>query len=390
MKIFFKNAIYDFENAQKAFVRKKFQSFLSLFGVIIAIASFIVLISVSEGSKKEMIDSLKDLGFNTIRVTLKEFSIISKDLNNISDGLSLSDFRDLQNRLSNSFIAPLYSKKSVSIFHKSSDFTTTLLGSNEEFLFIENLKVLQGRPFLKSDLKFLKKVAIVSLDIAQKYSINSGSNLIINNKNYEVVAVASIKDNLSSFVLIPFNTYPFQKSSFDNINIFTDDIFTTKQIVDLALTKNHKSLKDFEILIPRQILEQKLKTQRTFSIITFAIILMSLVSGGISVMNIMLSNINEQTREIGLRIALGATNIRIMQQYLIYTLFMVLLGGFLGSVLGYLIVFLISFLTDINILISLKSLLFAISLSLIAGAIFGIYPAKRAKNISPISALRDY
>ena len=117
---------------------------------------------------------------------------------------------------------------------------------------------------------------------------------------------------------------------------------------------------------------------------------MSLLSGGIGVMNIMLSNITEQTREIGLRIALGATNTRIMQQYLIYTLFLTLIGAIIGTLLGYISLLIISLISKLSIIFSIEAFFIAIVMSFLTGIIFGIYPALRAKNIEPMSALREY
>ncbi len=385
--------IYDIIDAKNAFIKKWFHSTLSLFGIIVAVASIIILISISQGAKKEMIESLQDLGFNTIRVNYKSPSIISEDLNNLSNGFTLKDLKKINiSLLETSMITPVYLDKKVSMFYKNRDFTANLYGGGESFLSIEELNIINGRPFLKSDLKLFKRVAIVSIDIAQTYNISVNSNVIINNQNFRVIGISKFKDNLNNFILTPYNTYPLINinKKFTAINIYSKELFESAKLIEKILLKNHLNIRDFEIVIPYQILKQKSKTQNIFSLITLSIAVMSLLSGGIGVMNIMLSNITEQTREIGLRIALGATNIRIMQQYLIYTLFLIFIGAIIGTILGYISLLIISLISNLSIIFSIEAFFIAIVMSFLTGIIFGIYPALRAKNIEPMSALREY
>lgn len=385
--------IYDIIDAKNAFIKKWFHSSLSLFGVVVAVASIIILISISEGAKKEMIESLQDLGFNTIRVNYKSPSIISEELNNLSSGLTLKDYESIKGTLPNSsMITPLYFDKKVSIFYKSRDFTANLYGGNENFFSIEELEIMSGRPMLKQDLDSYKRVAIVSFDLAKIYNISINSNIIIENQSFIVIGISKFKDNLNSFILTPYTTYPLidVNKKFSAINIYSKELFESSKLIENLLLKNHLNIKDFEIVIPYQILKQKSKTQNIFSFITLSIAIMSLLSGGIGVMNIMLSNIAEQTREIGLRIAIGATNRRIMQQYLIYTIFLTSIGGLVGTLLGYISLITISFISKLSIVFSIEAFFIATIMSFVTGIIFGIYPALRAKSIEPMSALREY
>jgi putative ABC transport system permease protein len=168
----------------------------------------------------------------------------------------------------------------------------------------------------------------------------------------------------------------------------TDQVISMRDILDTLLTRLHKDKKDYRIIAPLELLYQARRTQRIFSIVLGSIATISLLVGGIGIMNIMLATVSERTREIGIRRALGAKKRDIIVQFLSETLMLTFIGGVLGIVLGSLIPFLVTRFGNMPTVITGLSLILAFGISAAVGIIFGMYPAYRAANMDPIESLR--
>jgi putative ABC transport system permease protein len=168
----------------------------------------------------------------------------------------------------------------------------------------------------------------------------------------------------------------------------TGQVLPMRDILDTLLARLHKDKKDYRIVVPLELLYQARRTQRIFSIVLGSIATISLLVGGIGIMNIMLATVSERTREIGIRRALGATKRDIIVQFLSETLMLTFIGGVLGIVLGSLIPFLVTYFGRMPTVITGLSLVLAFGISAAVGVVFGMYPAYRAANMDPIESLR--
>jgi putative ABC transport system permease protein len=168
----------------------------------------------------------------------------------------------------------------------------------------------------------------------------------------------------------------------------SDLLSEAAHLIRRILDRRHYGVKDFEVILPEQLLEQKQKTQRIFNIVMGAIAGISLLVGGIGIMNIMLANILERTREIGVRRAVGATRTDVLRQFLFEALTISVAGGVLGIILGFILTSLISTYAEWKTIISPFSVILAFVVSVATGLVFGIYPAKQAADKNPIESLR--
>ena len=385
---------YDISSVLQHFKTKWVHSILSVLGIIISISSIIVMISISDGAKEKTLKNISNLGINTIRIVNKPLSNISNLNSNLSNGLNNKDLKLLNSIVNKYGYSSMNIKlKDKSIYFNSGDTTSLVIGSNNKFHLIEQLPILKGRFILKNDILQYSTVAIISKDIAYKHHININDNLTFNNTIYNIVGIIDTKDNLNNFIVVPYNTLNINNKIYDEINIFIQDkknIFLLANIIKSKLLTQHNYIKNFIVNIPLEIIEKEEDTQNIFNTVLLAIAIMSLLTGGISVMNAVLSNINEQTREIGLKLALGATHFRIVRFYLLYTILLTIIGGLLGGFFGYIILSTLTILTQLYIIFSLKAFILGILMSIVSGIIFGMYPAIRASKIEPIIALREF
>lgn len=385
---------YDVLSAFNNFKKKWIHSLLSVMGIMIFIISIIVMISISNGAKQKTLENIRDLGINTIRIINKPFSNASSMNKNRFEGLSHKNYQLIE-RIVNKYgyTSMVIHDKNQSIFLKKGDTTASVIGSNEVFLLIENLEIIKGRPLLQNDVEHNRFNAVVSEDIAFKYNIGINENIVFNGTTYKVVGISTIKNNLNNFIFVPYSTLKFSNQIYDQINIFIknqQNIPLLANILKNKISAENFNINNFTVSIPLEILAQEKEAQKTFNIILISIAILSLLTGGISVMNAVLSNINEQTREIGLKMALGATKKRIIRYYLLYTSFLAFVGGIVGGVVGYIILILLYIFSDLYIVFSLEPFLIGIVITLLSGIIFGIYPAMRASNIQPIIALKEF
>lgn len=393
MKYSFKHLFIDINNSKKIFQNNWVRTILSSIGIIIGVASIVMIISISEYAKEESINNFKNMGLKTIRVENKDLSILSKQTENLSQGLTFKDYEYISNTINRSGkVTPVYKNKNETLVYKNSDFTSNIYGGNSFFFDIEEIKIINGRNILPIDIEKRSNVCILSSDISKRYNIKVGELISIGKYIYIVVGISSTKDSLSNFIFLPYSAYPIYKTNFDEINsnIYNQEmIYEKSKLIEKQLSILHKDVDDFKILIPFLLLEKKQKTNKLFSTVILCIAIVSLLTGGISVMNIMLSNISEQTREIGLRLALGATQKRILVQYFIHTYTLTFLSGLAGIILGYILIILISFFSNISFAFSSNALISSVIMTIVCGVLFGIYPAQRASKIEPIIALKE-
>jgi len=393
MKYSLQHFFLDIENSKTIFLNNWIRSLLSAFGIIIGVASIVLIISVSEYAKNQSIDNFKDIGLNTIRVVNQEVSLNSKQNFNQEEGLSFEDFNFISKIIDlNGVVAPIYKNNNLTSQFKNQIFSTTTIGTNPFFIDIEDLRIISGRGFIKEDIQNYHTFCIISSDISKKYNIKIDDPITIQNQLFTVIGISSTKDKLFNFISLPYSVYPIYKNSLDEIICSLKNqnlIYEKSNTIKNKLKTLHKNRENYDIIIPILMLEKENKTQKLFSIVVLSIAIISLITGGISIMNIMLSNISEQTREIGLRLAIGATKKRILIQYFIHTYFLTFFSGLVGIFIGYISILVISVFTSIEFGFSSNALLSAMFMTILSGVIFGIYPARRASQIEPIIALKE-
>jgi len=390
----FRYFLLDIRSAKILFINNIFRSIISSLGIMVGVASIILILSISEYAKQKNRATFEKIGLNTIRIEHKKLSSLSLKKENLSSGLSYKDFQSMEQTLTkDTKISLSYKTKNITILYKNRDFTSNIFGTLPQFFYVEELHILKGRPFIEQDISGSFNNVIISNDIAKKYLMQIGDTIVVNNQLYTIIGISTIKDSINNFIVFPYTNYPIYKKHLDEISCYIDDTDLIKErshIIYNKLLSLHNNIKDFTIVVPYIMLQKEQETTYLFSIVVLTIAIVSLLTGGISIMNIMLSNINEQTREIGLRLAIGATKKRILIQYFIHSYFLIFFGGFMGIVIGYIALFIINITTEIDFMLSMKALLSAIFMTLFSGILFGIYPAKRASEIEPMIALKEY
>ncbi|MCK4716113.1 MAG: FtsX-like permease family protein, partial [Candidatus Marinimicrobia bacterium] len=222
--------------------------------------------------------------------------------------------------------------------------------------------------------------------------------MVVGVLQYQPVSVAgNIEVNLNAHVFIPVQTALVRfrrspnKSELDKIIVQINDgkyVVSSADFIDRILFRRHNEENNYKLIVPEQLLRQSEETQKIFNIVMGAIAGISLLVGGIGIMNIMLASVLERTREIGIRRSLGATKLDIRNQFLAEAMILSLIGGVIGILIGYGLTFIVTFYSDWETAVSLWSVILSFGVSSMVGILFGYYPAKKAAELSPIEALR--
>ncbi|WP_434310038.1 ABC transporter permease [Hominifimenecus sp. rT4P-3] len=400
----------------------KLRSFLTMLGIIIGIASIISIVSTIKGTNDQIKQNLIGAGTNAVKVQLYQgdgtfdvaYNTIPEGVNPLSE-----DTRAELEALDEVEKASFYTKRDYSgnVFHKNQAFTGTLLGIDENYFDVYGYYVQVGRNFTEEDFGSFQKVAIVDrMAISALFSGDNpvGKTLEINGEPYTVVGVVDqssqfepvINDigdynlymnNSSGAVFIPGSTWPivFQfdepqtvalkaagTDAMTNAGKKAADILTGTLNASSELKMSYKS----EDLLEQAKQLQELSTSTNQQLIWIASI--SLLVGGIGVMNIMLVSVTERTSEIGLKKAIGARKSRILIQFLTEAAVLTSLGGLVGVGAGIVMAKVVSGVAGTPAAISVPATLIAVAFSMIIGLIFGLIPAVKASNLNPIEALR--
>lgn len=384
-----------FKMAMKSIMGNKFRSFLTMLGVIIGVSSVIAAVAFAQGTTKNVTDSIEGLGTNLITVSLTG--------RNSNIDMKYSDFAKFatENPGEISAIAPQTSS-SVTVKYGTNTRTTTMVGSTPDLAVIKTLSVQSGRFLLDFDTDYYQKVAIIGTAVVNDIFSGSnpvGKNMKINGQVFQVVGVLTQKDGGQDSsdddqIIIPvtvaqrmmkqsiIRTFSIQASSGNVVDDLMDKLTT-------MLTNTYKSSNYFRVVNQAQILSTLNTVTSSMMLILGGIAAISLVVGGIGIMNIMLVSVTERTREIGIRKAIGAKRRSILVQFLIEALMVTGLGGILGVLIGFGIIhFIIGGLNIGPEVYSMTWSVLSFGISLVVGVIFGLFPAYKAANLNPIEALR--
>ena len=381
-----------------AIIAHKLRSLLTMLGIIIGITSVVCVVALGNGSQQKVLQNINSLGTNTM---------------DIYNGTGFGDRRaeSMQNLTVNDsealmrqpYIESVTPNSSVSgtLTYRNNAFTAQVRGVSEQYFNVKGIQTVAGQLFSGEQVKQNQSVAVIDQNTQKRIFQDRnplGQIIMINKKPLKVIGIVDIQNVMgvnreSLNIWIPYTTAMNKISGEKKISSITVKVnqgistaAAEKNVTALLLSRHGK--KDFFILNTDSIKQTIESTTNTMKLLISSIALISLIVGGIGVMNIMLVSVTERTKEIGVRMAIGAKQQNILQQFLIEAVLVCLVGGIIGIILSGLIGFLFNrFMSEFTMLFSTFSIVVAVLCSTLIGIIFGYVPAKNAAKLNPITAL---
>jgi putative ABC transport system permease protein len=402
----------------------KLRSFLTALGVIFGVASVIAMLAIGEGASHEAQEQIRRLGSqNIILESIKppdgQGSGAETRSMVIDYGLTLRDIQQIRQTVPGIEVVVPSRILSDNIWNFERSVDGQILGVLPIYPEMRNRQVLQGRFFTDLEMSEKLPVCVINETAASKLfplSTPTGKSIRVQGYYYKVLGILQNEgprvsgeggsSAADAQIFIPYSTlmdqygetfFRMRSGSFEAEKVeFHEAVIRVKEVgevesraeaVKQILSSNHKK-QDWRIIVPVELLRQAERTKRIFSIVLGSIAAISLVVGGIGIMNIMLASVTERTREIGIRRALGARQADIVLQFLIETVLLAGAGGVLGVVLGITIPIAVQHFAGVTTVVKFWSPALAFLISVVTGIAFGIYPARRAAMMNPVEALR--
>ncbi|MDR2081065.1 MAG: MacB family efflux pump subunit [Campylobacteraceae bacterium] len=374
-----------------------FRTILTLLGIVIGVASVIAMLNIGDGAKRDVMNSINSMGTNMIMVFPGMPN--SRQGGGGIETLVLSD-ADAINALPNIIAAMPEARRSVTLRFNNSDRSTTLNANSWAYPQVREWSVAQGVFFTKEDDQNYAKVIVLGDSVAKELFAGVdpiGKYVLVNNIMFQVIGVMSKRgasamgDDEDDVVFVPYSTgnlHIIGQRYLRNVRIGVEDtskMAQTEENIRRLLIERHGA-EDFRVLNMTSLMESMEQTQNTFTILLGSIAAISLLVGGIGVMNIMLVSVTERTKEIGIRVATGARSRNIMQQFLTEALIVSAFGGFIGILFGLGASFVINYF-GMSVEYSVLPVILAFSCAFFTGLIFGYLPARKAARLNPVTAL---
>ncbi|HZJ80873.1 MAG TPA: ABC transporter permease [Dysgonamonadaceae bacterium] len=402
--------------AIRGLIDHKFRSFLTMLGIIFGVASVITMLSIGEGAKREAIAKYQDLGVNNIIV--REKSLSDNELEEVrakfSQGLSLQDADVINEIVPGVEKIASQAEKSSEVKYSDKSVKSTIIGITPDFLSMMNYSLKDGYFINQKHYEERLKVCVLGAGVAATFFKGEdpiGKMVKIDDQWLEVVGVLESKSlftetvgelaarDLNTDVYVPLSLFlnrftpdNFLASQIQQITVMisnSNQLLEASKLIDQILKRHHFNNDDYSIVIPYELLKQEEKERQIYNFLLGAIAAISLLVGGIGIMNIMLATVMERTREIGIRRAVGAKKIDIMSQFVTESVVISITGGIIGVIVGVMLALTVTLFTDITTFIQPYSVVIAFSFSVIVGISFGYLPAKNAANLKPVDSIRQ-
>jgi putative ABC transport system permease protein len=396
---------------------QKTRTLLTALGIVFGVGSVIGMLAIGSGAKEESLRFIEQLGVRNILIDTRQ-ALSQEELQQrrrSSPGLSARDVRILRTNVE--AIETLSDRRSIHpqrVLPKPSRDVPELYGVRPSYRIIHSLRLAEGKFFDEADddrsatVCVLGETAKVNL---LGYDPAVGKYIKVNDTWLEVVGVlqeqimagsqssGGAMQDINNIVYIPLNAMQYRfwdqsanlRDELDGIELRLKagaDSIEVAKVVTAVLNSTHHNTQDFTVTIPAALLAQQQRTQTIFTYVMVAIAAISLLVGGIGIMNIVLATVMERTREIGVRRATGARRFDILRQFLTESVLISVAGGVLGIAFGFFLAWLIARTAEWKTIVTTASVVIAFGVSVLVGVVFGIYPAMKASEISPIEALR--
>ena len=394
--------------AFKAISGNKIRSFLTMLGVIIGVMSVIVLMAIGQGTTASVTESIASMGTNLLTVTIQTRRVGGMDSKNpwamtsSSKGtviLTMDDVLSLEDDASIECVSPVVTG-SLTVKAGSTNTTASVTGVLPAYAQIINQGVQEGRYIIDADVDNRSAVCVIGADLAEElYGTTSvvGNTLHIDGRAFRIVGVlesrgTSMGGSSDESVVLPFTLAQRMLDSTTISSIYVSAIDSAsvddaQTVVESFLYKKYQNESSYSVMNQTQMLETANETASTLALMLGGIAGISLLVGGIGIMNIMLVSVTERTREIGIRKAIGARRRDILLQFLIESVAISGLGGLIGLISGYALMHVLENALGMTLSMSAGVAYLAIGFSMTIGVVFGLYPANKASKLRPIEAL---
>lgn len=398
-----------FRIAFRALIRNKLRAFLTMLGIIIGVSSVIAMLAIGEGSKMKIRNTMSSMGTNMVMImpNFQRRGGVSLGTSS-SMALKYSDVVALRNEATSLAAISPEIRASGQIIYGNQNTQTTVEGVSGEYLSIRKLNIGSGRIFNDTEIRDMSKVCIIGHTVVKNLFGEGadpvGLSIRIKNLPFQVIGVLESKGESSmgqdqdDIILAPYTTVQSRLATIDYLNgIYASAVSDEKSEAAIAevteiLRRTHKIKEsqenDFRVMSQSELIQTVSSVTDVMTILLGAIAGISLLVGGIGIMNIMFVSVTERTREIGIRMSIGGRSRDILLQFLVESMVMSILGGLLGVIFGYLVAKIAGTLMSSPIYITPQSVFLAFAVCFVIGVFFGWYPAKKAANLNPIDALR--